>query len=908
MATFPQTISLLIKASAQGAVTELNRLEKASAGTEKSVAGLGKTMKAGLAAAGAAALSAGLVAGVKNLVTGYAQAAKAAGDLAAATGGSVEEVSRMQAALVDAGVSAEQSAQLLTKFTTAAGTDKGAKALEDLNVALVKGQGGAVDYAATMVRAVDAVGEIGDAAERNQKLVTLFGKAGAQAFQDLMASGLSLAEAMDAVAGGRVFTDKDIRNAAEYDDAMDSLAASTKQLGNTLGRTLVPLLAVGATAFADLIDIASKVPTEIYLVVGAMYALNAAMKSTLLAGAASAIGSALASGATTAATAWVLAGGTIRGVLAGIQVAFLASPVGVVLAGVAAALAVMVVANRQFTDEVNESAAAMRELEKQGLSTADALKRVAEEAENTDTVLAGMAAAQEGGSWWEKLIPPTGAVGLLRLFLDSVTGGGDSLKAYQEKTAAAVDAQKNLAEEQGAYAESTRNAKEAQDALNELIASGVTSGQQFADAVAAAGDALAAQDANARAAAAALDQYRASTDQAYESTLKLLDLTHSERSAARAAEGAADAAADARANLDKALADAKAAKTVVEHIAAIQGRARRREETEGIIKGSTDVREIEGIKGRRARDRVKVLEKAGFITPAEQRQIRAAARAYEQALDDISQAWIDLAQARIEHKEALGIQLSEVEKLAIVRDTLKEGLKIPGLSPQAKEDIAADLKVVEEKIKALGGMPVVIDGIHFKEGTTEKAVRALKGRIAMEVATGNYGLATQLQQELDGLKWTAPPVPVSLVGPDGQPLGATSITVGLNPDSVTGTQAGLANIGVDPATGNPYTATLVATLDPGTFATDLAELSKDRAMTITVNWVPGTGGDLPGVDVTKAKQSIPLPGARGNRINFKAPAGGMVFAPQIVNNYPKPERASDSVAASLRAAKFMVGA
>ena len=141
--------------------------------------------------------------------------------------------------------------------------------------------------------------------------------------------------------------------------------------------------------------------------------------------------------------------------------------------------------------------------------------------------------------------------------------------------------------------------------------------------------------------------YRASTDQAYESTLKLLSLDQSERSAQRSAEGAADAAADAKANLDEALASANAAKTVVEKIAAIRGRERRKNEEEGIIPGSTDVSATPGIKGRAAQTKTRVIEAAGVITPAEARQIREATRQYEESLDDITAAWVRVGQARV---------------------------------------------------------------------------------------------------------------------------------------------------------------------------------------------------------------------------------------------------------------------
>jgi hypothetical protein len=471
---------------------------------------------------------------------------------------------------------------------------------------------------------------------------------------------------------------------------------------------------------------------------------------------------------------------------------------------------------------------------------------------------------------------PKGAVEALVSVMSPLVGvlGGIG-RLFGDDAAAAED-----------YAAATEKAATAQQSLTALIASGVTSGERFAAAVRSAGDELAAQETNARLAAQALDVYRASTDQAYESTLKLLGLDRSERSAQRAAEGAADAAGDAKANMDKALADAKAAKTVVENIAAIRGRERKKEETAGIVAGSTDVREIEGIKGRKAQKKTRVIEAAGVITPAEARQIREATRQYEQSLDDIAAAWEALAEARIKHKEALGLTLTEAEKLDEVRQALQEGLQVPGLSPESKAGIKADLAVVTAQIKALGGVPIELDGIRFKGGTTQKQVDALQKQIGAALDKNNAPLAHQLQSQLD-----------AMVEGGQKDL---NVTLGLDPASVTAAQADLANLGIDPRTGKPYTAKTKATVDTSKAKSDLDALTKPRTVTVTVDVIPGIG--------SVGGTSPMLPPTPGGRLTFSGPAQTVSFNPTVVNNYPKPERASDSVAASLRTAKYMVGA
>lgn len=284
---------MIIAASTGGAAKEFDKFTKSSKEADTAFGKLSKSAKAGLVAGAGALLGAGLVAGVKQLVDGYTTAAKAAGDLASATGGNVEQVSAMQAALVDAGVSAEKSAGMLTKFTTVAGSAKGAKALKDLNVELVRGADGAVDYAATMVDAVDAISQIGDASERNRQLVALFGKQGAQAFQDLMNSGLDMSEAMALIDTGRIFTSEDVANAAAYDDAMDSLSASAGAAGNALGRALVPAINALLGVAVPLVDVLAGIPVEVYLVIGAAVALRAALTSGLVTSAVSSFATAL---------------------------------------------------------------------------------------------------------------------------------------------------------------------------------------------------------------------------------------------------------------------------------------------------------------------------------------------------------------------------------------------------------------------------------------------------------------------------------------------------------------------------------------------------------------------------------------------------------------------------------------
>lgn len=288
-------IQVIVSASTGAAVTEFGKLERATKDTQSATDRLGRafgvtgqTIKAGLVAGAAALIGTGLVTYLNDSVEAYGDAAKAAGELSTATGSSVETVSRLTAALEDAGISAEQTAGLLTKFTANIGKNKAA--LDELGVSLVKNKDGSVDYAATMVKVVDAIGQIEDGAKRTQLYIQFFGKAGAAAFRELEASGVKLADAMAAISKYRVFTTEDVKRAVAYDDAMDQLKASTQSLQFALGRALVPALSAVASGFAavlefvmPVVEVFTMIPGHVYATATAVALLGIAIQKNLVA-------------------------------------------------------------------------------------------------------------------------------------------------------------------------------------------------------------------------------------------------------------------------------------------------------------------------------------------------------------------------------------------------------------------------------------------------------------------------------------------------------------------------------------------------------------------------------------------------------------------------------------------------
>lgn len=514
-------ISVVISATTAGAVKELDDLQRSAARSGDafdsigSRAGLaGSTIKAGLVAGATALVGTGLVSFLNDSVTKFGDAAKAAGDLADASGGTVEGVSRMQAALADAGVSSETSADLLTKFTTNAGKSK--DTLDDLGVVLKRGKDGSIDYADGMVQAVDAILEIGDASERQQKFVELFGKKGAKAFQDLAASGVDLSDAMEAVSKYRVFNTDDVARAVTYDDAMDKLGASVQGLQFALGRELIPAAAGAADVLSGLVDVVSAVPTEVYLAAGGFAALKAA---TSFLGPAF---SSAVSGAATAITGVGAAAETAGGKAALLKTGFgnmvgAIGPWNIALAGLAAGIAAISVGAENAEGRLQEFVAYLDDSKESLDSTAESMLRTASPWERFWTTLTNNDDALNPGTW-TKIFTES----LTALFSASLTDA-ESYRIALEKTK----------QELGAAAAGAADYAVQQKELNDMLAEGGHSAEELGGAVADAAQAQHDQNLVTETANGLIDAYAASTWDAVDATRSLFDAQHTAEAAQR---------------------------------------------------------------------------------------------------------------------------------------------------------------------------------------------------------------------------------------------------------------------------------------------------------------------------------------------------------------------------------------
>jgi hypothetical protein len=687
----------------------------------KSVGISSATLKKGLASIGSGLLGVGLVNGLKNIVTGYAEAAKAAGDLAAATGSSIEDVSRMQAALEDAGISAEQSAAMLTKFTTVLSTDKGKSVLQDLNVELVKAKNGTTDFAKTMTAAVDEILKVGDASERSRQLTVLFGKQGATAFQDLIASGMSLSDAMAQIDTSRVFDNQDYINGLKFDEALDKLAASASTAGKAIGATLLPMVNALLAIIVPLVNGISSLDTVTLGIVASGAALlkwGAAIRAGLVAIAASSAAAAksiLASGAAAAAATGQLAAYAAALKAAGIADATVfdsgskAKGMAKIIAGTVAIAAAWEVASRStgaYQRSIDEVAASTDQL------TLDTARATLEQQSLWEKLGGSIKDLLDPGAWLDTL-----TLGLAGTSVEERTL--QDLEESQRKSAEAYEASKEqarqAAEQQGAYAANALEASEAQDALNNMIAEGGHSQEELATAAHSAAVAQNEQEIATKAAKDMMDAAIVTTDELVEATLALFtsDIAHAR-------------ALNARKDAVKAAKDA--------------------------LKEYNNLEKDQG-------------ESAAHFAQREATARRAAA----DSILEVKEASLNAAQAYVAEKtaslEAAGQFVTDAQKRTFLFESLKrQADAIPKSLPEAKQAVA-DLA---EQLKNIEFSEITVSGIRYKQGVTKDMVNALENQIREALALGDVDLAETLQEDLNELK--VPPMPVLLVDENGNPL------------------------------------------------------------------------------------------------------------------------------------------
>lgn len=172
-------------------------------------------------------------------------------------------------------------------------------------------------------------------------------------------------------------------------------------------------------------------------------------------------------------------------------------------------------------------------------------------------------------------------------------------------------------------------------------------------------------------------------------------------------------------------------------------------------------------------------------------------RDYRQAVDDLTQAALDSAEAYALSKtgatdtaEAHDAMIERLEKL---RDALPKG--------SALREPLDDLIDGINEAQVIAGEGIEIDGIRWKDGTTKEQIDKLKGEIGQAWSSGQNSLAAALQADLDALEVPElPPQPViisGIAGPDGKPITAPEVNINVTTTGVDTARASIDGLGKD---------------------------------------------------------------------------------------------------------------
>lgn len=170
----------------------------------------------------------------------FQDVAIAAGELADATGLTVEEASRLAEVAGDIGIETGALETSIGKMNKVLGNSPGL--FEELGVQVEYADDGTIDANETFLNTIDRLNGIKDPAERARVASELLGK-GWQSMSELIAGGsdklrASLAEVSDA----KVVNTEELEKARKFRASMDNLKDSAEDLSIELGNTLIPLV------------------------------------------------------------------------------------------------------------------------------------------------------------------------------------------------------------------------------------------------------------------------------------------------------------------------------------------------------------------------------------------------------------------------------------------------------------------------------------------------------------------------------------------------------------------------------------------------------------------------------------------------------------------------------------------
>jgi hypothetical protein len=502
-------------------------------------------------AAGGAALAGGALLGfLTTMPARFAEGARSAGQLATLTNSSVEEAGALLGVVGSLGLELGDLIEIQAEF--AQKVAGGREELEGIGASIVENADGTTNWVGTIESVLSALQGVDDATERNRLGFAYFGEEGYKQLSTLVASGLSLEDALARV--GTPFTDDDVAAAAEYDALMTQLGLSAGELERALGRALIPALLTLVEGGSQVVGVVTALPAPIALTTAAAIAMGVTGINPLAAGTARlsaatviatdallrfrAVSTLAGVGAATAGAAAAGASAAAAGMGRGL--ALLGGPLGLAL--IAGGVAFQQASRGADDLEGNARTAALSLADMEGSADAVAIatrrtaNQLEEDAGYWERSAAYVRGYQEDLTGTERVV-----AGVLAPFQRLTMGFGDTADTAQGFQLAIADAQAEL----GAFGAQQELSAQKAKTLNDLIAEGTTGGREFGTATQAAAEAAIEQERTTGLAAAAIAAYRAQTDQAVQATLEFITARYASENANFAFERAMDTARDA---------------------------------------------------------------------------------------------------------------------------------------------------------------------------------------------------------------------------------------------------------------------------------------------------------------------------------------------------------------------------
>jgi hypothetical protein len=208
---------------------------------------------ASLAVAGGTAL---VAFGVKSVMA-FQDGALAAGKFSDATGIAVEDASRWVEVANDMGVSTDAIQGGFVKLEKAIGSNS--PAVKELGIEVERTANGTADMNATMLSAIEKLGQIEDPAQRAKAATDLFGRGFADMAEIVLADADSIRGRLEEVSDAQVFDRDEVKKARQLRDSLDDVQDKFGQLALKLGGELAPAISDVADSLSDLVDTADAV-------------------------------------------------------------------------------------------------------------------------------------------------------------------------------------------------------------------------------------------------------------------------------------------------------------------------------------------------------------------------------------------------------------------------------------------------------------------------------------------------------------------------------------------------------------------------------------------------------------------------------------------------------------------------